>query len=63
MTHISRVIGVWGRLAQDRTFVGAEDHLRARGVAVVNLQSRECIDLMADFISKYPEIWNEDIGK
>jgi cytosine deaminase len=49
-------------MGENATFTGAEDLLRARGVEVVNLNSAECQALMADFIRKYPEIWNEDIG-
>jgi len=50
-------------LGENRTFLGAEDHLRAHGVEVVNLDSAECVELMRRFIESYPEIWNEDIGK
>lgn len=49
-------------LGENRTFLGAEDHLRARGVEVVNLESEECVALMEEFIAAHPEIWNEDIG-
>jgi cytosine deaminase len=49
-------------MGENVTFTGAEDLLRARGVEVVDLDSAECQTLMADFIRKYPEIWNEDIG-
>jgi cytosine deaminase len=49
-------------MGENATFTGAEDLLRARGVEVVNLNSAECQTLMAEFIRKYPEIWNEDIG-
>jgi len=50
-------------LGENRTFMGAEDHLRNSGVEVVNLDSEECAALMRDFIDTYPDIWNEDIGK
>ena len=33
------------------------------GVEVIDLNLLECIDMMADFIHKKPEIWNEDIGE
>ena len=49
-------------MGENRTFVGGEDYLRARGVEVVNLDSEECVDLMNEFIAAHPEIWNEDIG-
>ena len=50
-------------MGENRTFVGGEDYLRSRGVEVVNLDSQECVDLMNEFIARYPEIWNEDIGE
>jgi cytosine/creatinine deaminase len=50
-------------MGENDTFTGAEERLRDRGVELVNLRSQECMDLMSEFIRKYPEIWNEDIGK
>jgi creatinine deaminase len=50
-------------LGENRTFVGAEDLLHARGVQVVNLDSPECKALMDEFIAAHPEIWYEDIGE
>jgi cytosine deaminase len=50
-------------MGENRTFVGGEDHLRQRGVEVINLDSQECVDLMNEFIAVHPEIWNEDIGE
>ena len=50
-------------MGENDTFTGAEDRLRDRGVELVNLRSGECMALMSEFIRKYPEIWNEDIGK
>lgn len=50
-------------IGENRTFMGAEDLLRSRGVEVVNLDSAECKALMDDFIAAHPDIWNEDIGE
>ncbi len=50
-------------IGENRTFVGAEDLLRSRGVAVEVVQDPECIDLMQRFISSHSELWNEDIGE
>ena len=50
-------------MGENRTFVGGEDYLRARGVEVVNLDSDECVELMNAFIAAHPDIWNEDIGE
>jgi cytosine deaminase len=58
MYGIPRVV-----IGENRTFMGGEDLLRARGVEVVNLDSDACYQLMQTFIARYPEIWNEDIGE
>jgi cytosine/creatinine deaminase len=50
-------------LGENRTFMGAEDLLRAHGVEVVDVDSEECYRLMQDFIAEHPELWNEDIGE
>jgi len=50
-------------IGENKTFMGAEDHLRANGVDVVVLNDKECIQLMEDFIKSRPDLWNEDIGK
>lgn len=56
--RIPRVI-----VGENRTFVGAEDLFRQRGVEVVVLDDDECIRMMADFIREHADLWNEDIGK
>lgn len=43
-------------------FQGGIDWLRENGVEVVNLNSQECIKMLADFIAANPAVWNEDIG-
>jgi cytosine/creatinine deaminase len=50
-------------IGENRTFMGAEDYLRSRGVEVVNLDSRDCVDLMRAFIAGHSELWSEDIGQ
>jgi cytosine deaminase len=49
-------------IGENTTFLGEEMLLKSRGVEVVVLNNRECIDLMKRFIKQYPELWNEDIG-
>ncbi len=49
-------------IGENKTFMGEEELLRSRGVEVVVLNDEECIKMMADFIDKKPELWNEDIG-
>jgi cytosine deaminase len=54
---IARVVA-----GENRTFLGAEEYLRANGVQVEVVQDQECIQLMTDFIQSNPRLWNEDIG-
>lgn len=49
-------------IGENRTFRGAEDLLRSRGVDVLNLDSHECVEMMERFIAERPELWWEDIG-
>ncbi|MBV8665220.1 MAG: nucleoside deaminase [Burkholderiaceae bacterium] len=49
-------------VGENRTFMGDEELLRARGVRVDVLDDRQCIDMMRSFIAAKPELWNEDIG-
>ena len=49
-------------VGENKTFLGAEDYLRANGIQVEVVQDGECIQLMADFIAAKPELWREDIG-
>ena len=44
-------------------FQGGIEWLRENGVQVIDLASKECIDLLSTYISAHPEVWNEDIGK
>ena len=50
-------------VGENQTFLGEEDLLRSRGVAVEVLQDPRCIELMRRFIRDHPELWNEDIGR
>ena len=49
-------------VGENQTFMGEEDWLRARGVAVEVVQDERCVVLMRRFIAEHPELWNEDIG-
>ena len=44
-------------------FDGGIDWLRENGVEVIDLNSAECIEMLGEYISANPEIWNEDIGE
>jgi cytosine deaminase len=50
-------------IGENRTFMGAEDLLRSRGVEVIVVDDPECIRMMEEFITENPELWNEDIGE
>lgn len=49
-------------IGENRTFYGAEDLLRSRGVEVIVVDDADCVQMMTDFISAEPSLWNEDIG-
>lgn len=50
-------------VGESANFFGGIDWLRQNGVNVIDLNSTECIAMMADFIREHPELWNEDIGE
>jgi cytosine deaminase len=49
-------------VGENLTFQGPEAYVRSQGVAVTILQDPTCIQLMQDFITARPSLWNEDIG-
>src|SRR5688572_19443844 len=44
-------------------FQGGIEWLRENGVEVIDMNSAECITMLADYIAANPEVWNEDIGE
>ncbi|SRR6266487_650783 len=44
-------------------FRGGIDWLREHGIEVINLNSAECVRMLADFIEAKQDVWNEDIGE
>ncbi|HEV7642820.1 MAG TPA: nucleoside deaminase [Pyrinomonadaceae bacterium] len=44
-------------------FQGGIDWLRENGVEVIDMNSSECIEMLATYIKEHPEVWNEDIGE
>lgn len=50
-------------IGENRSFLGAEEHLRAHGVAITVLDDPTCLRMMEDFIQEKPNLWNEDIGE
>jgi creatinine deaminase len=50
-------------VGESRTFQGGIDWLRSLGIELIDLDSEECVDLLAGYIQKNPAVWNEDIGE
>lgn len=48
---------------ESQTFPGAREFMESHGVEVIDLDLKECKGMMAEFIQKSPELWNEDIGE
>jgi len=44
-------------------FSGGIEWLRESRVKVIDLNSQECISMLADYIAANPNVWNEDIGE
>jgi cytosine deaminase len=50
-------------VGESQTFQGGIEWLRENGVTVIDLNSRECVEMLGEFIAAHPEVWNEDIGE
>jgi cytosine/creatinine deaminase len=50
-------------VGESRNFQGGMEWLRSLGVQVIDLDSQECVSLLARYIRANPAIWNEDIGE
>jgi cytosine deaminase len=44
-------------------FRGGIDWLQENGIKVVDLASKDCVQMLARFIAANPALWNEDIGE
>ncbi|GAB1349080.1 nucleoside deaminase [Ignavibacteriales bacterium] len=44
-------------------FEGGVKWLRDSGIEVIDMNSAECIEMLKDYITKNPVVWNEDIGE
>ena len=56
--RIPRVI-----IAENQSFVGAEDWMRQEGIELHVLQDERAIALMARLTEEKPDLWAEDIGE
>ncbi len=50
-------------VGESRNFQGGIEWLRSLGMRVIDLDSQECVALLADYIQANPAVWNEDIGE
>ncbi len=50
-------------VGESKTFPGGKEFMESHGIEVIDLNDQDCMDLMTDFISNNPELWNEDIGE
>ncbi|HCV43919.1 MAG TPA: tRNA-specific adenosine deaminase [Bacteroidetes bacterium] len=50
-------------VGESANFQGGVEWLKQSGVTVVDLNSKECISMLGEYIRTHPEIWNEDIGR
>jgi cytosine/creatinine deaminase len=50
-------------VGESRNFQGGIEWLRSFGVNVIDLDSQECVSLLAEYIHSHPDVWNEDIGE
>jgi len=49
-------------VGESQSFSGAKEFMERHGVEVIDLDNKECIDMMREFIKNNPKLWNEDIG-
>jgi cytosine deaminase len=50
-------------VGESANFQGGVEWLRECGVNIVDLNSPECVKMLAGYIAENPEVWNEDIGE
>jgi cytosine deaminase len=50
-------------VGESENFRGGIDWLRENGIEVIDLESRECVELLASYVRRHPEVWKEDIGE
>ncbi len=50
-------------VGDSKTFKGAKKFMESHYVQVIDLDNKECFEMMKSFIKNNPDLWNEDIGK
>jgi cytosine deaminase len=49
-------------VGESQNFSGAHDLLKSHGVEVIDMDDSTCRDLLAEYISRHRDTWQEDIG-
>ena len=50
-------------VGESENFRGGIDWLQENGINVIDLASKECVEMLRKFIAANPGLWNEDIGE
>jgi len=50
-------------VGESKSFLGAKEFMESHNIEVIDLDLPQAKEMMTDFISKNPQLWNEDIGK
>ncbi len=50
-------------VGEAENFDGGIEWLKENDVEVIDLNSAECIEMLREYITANPEVWNEDIGE
>ncbi|OKJ16271.1 nucleoside deaminase [Kitasatospora sp. CB01950] len=49
-------------IGESATFTGGHDWLAEHGTGITLLEDPQCVQLMTDFVTARPDLWQEDIG-
>jgi cytosine/creatinine deaminase len=49
-------------IGENENFKGPENYLMDNGITLINLDLVSCKKMLGNFIGKYPQLWNEDVG-
>jgi cytosine/creatinine deaminase len=50
-------------VGESMNFRGGIDWLQENGITVIDLASKECVEMFAKFVAENPALWREDIGE
>lgn len=50
-------------VGESENFRGGIDWLKENGIEVIDLASKECVEMLGKFIAENPALWHEDIGE